>query len=153
MSNPDTREWIGGNSTHVQTNYFGKGNTTTYTRAKWVEVSNPQEDWHNYTTVWTQDQLQWLIDGQVVRTMAYADADGNGQFYPQTPVNVRLGSWSGGDSDSNYTVEWAGGPTDWSQAPFNMEVSNVYVNDAQRNVDTYHYDDHSGSYKSIKMKA
>ena len=121
-----------------------------YDRAVWVEVDNPQDNWHNYTTVWDQNQLQWLIDGQVVRTLPYAQADGNGTFYPQTPMDVRLGSWGGGDSPSPDTVKWAGGAIDYSQAPFNMEVAYVYVNDAHRNVSEYTYGDHTGSFQSIK---
>ena len=144
------REWIGGNNTHVQTNYFGKGNTTTFDRFQWVAVDNPQDEWHNYTTVWTQDELQWLIDGQVMRTLPRTQADGNGTFYPQTPVDVRLGMWGGGDSINPDTVKWAGGLIDYSQGPFNMQVTNVYVNDAQRNISTYTYSDRSGSFQSIK---
>ena len=136
----------------MQTNYYGKGNHDTYDRGTIVEVSNPQDEWHNYTTTWTQDQLQWIIDGQVVRTLKFAESQGNGSFYPQTPMDLRLGVWSGGDSESNGTVQWAGGPTDWSQAPFNMEISNVYVNDGQRNVSAYSYGDNTGDFKSIKMK-
>ena len=88
---PLSREFIGGNNTHVQTNYFGKGNNETYDRSLWVPVNNPQNEWHNYTTVWTQDQLEWWIDGQVVRTLPQAKADGGGAQYPQSPTNLSIG--------------------------------------------------------------
>jgi hypothetical protein len=42
-------EWIGGNSSYVQTNYFGKGNTTSFDRAVWHTVDNPQDNYHNLT--------------------------------------------------------------------------------------------------------
>lgn len=38
-------EWLGGNATVVETNYFGKGNTTTYNRATYPAVNNPQDVW------------------------------------------------------------------------------------------------------------
>ena len=114
-------------------------------------VTTPQDTWHNYTTVWSQAQIQWLIDGVVVRTVAYHDAWNNGEQFPQTPMTVRLGAWDGGDSDRPGTVTWAGGKTDFSGAPYNMLVSNVHVNDANRNVSSYVYGDQSGSWDSIKM--
>ena len=85
------REFIGGNNTHVQTNYFGKGNNETYDRSLWIPVNDPQNEWHNYTTVWTADQLEWWVDGQVVRTLPQAKADGGGAQYPQSPTNVSIG--------------------------------------------------------------
>lgn len=144
-------EWIGGNNTHVQTNYFGKGNTTLYDRAVWVPVHDPQGTFHNYTTSWTQDRIQWLIDDAVVRELPYAKADGNGDQYPQTPLDVRIGPWAGGDSNQPDTVKWAGGPVDYSQAPFFMDVKAVDVVDGTVNASTYAYGDRTGSYKSIQV--
>lgn len=70
---------------------------------------------HNYTTRWTKDSLEWYIDGNIVRTLAYADANG-GKSYPQSPMNVRLGVWAGGDkNNNNYTVQWAGGEIDYNK--------------------------------------
>jgi beta-glucanase (GH16 family) len=90
----DEVDWeiMGGNTTHVETNYFGKGNTnTTYQRAFYYPVSpSPQSDYHNYTTLWTAEKLEWYIDGNLVRTLLYADA-GGGDNFPQTPMNIRLG--------------------------------------------------------------
>ena len=38
-----TQEGVGGNPTQIQTNYFGKGDTTTYDRETWVDMDNPQD--------------------------------------------------------------------------------------------------------------
>jgi beta-glucanase (GH16 family) len=82
---------MGGNTTHVETNFFGKGNTTSYDRAIYYPVDNPQNNWHNYTVHWTADELQWWIDGKMIRTLPYAAAGTlNGHNYPQTPMNIRL---------------------------------------------------------------
>jgi Glycosyl hydrolases family 16 len=147
-------EFMGGNATHVETNYFGKGNTTSYDRAIYYPLpdgSDPRQGYHNYTTVWTAAKIDWFIDGSKVRTLNFGDANGGNNF-PQTPMTVRLGSWSGGDPKHNEqgTVEWAGGETDFSKAPFNMFVKRVYVQDGTTGA-SYSYSDHSGSYQSIKV--
>lgn len=143
-------ELIGGNKTHVQSNYFGKGNTTSYDRDVWHPVDNPQGRFVNYTTHWTQEKLEWYIDGALVRTLNYEDALG-GYNYPQTPMNVRIGIWAGGDPEhnSNGTVEWAGGKTDFSKAPFTMAVASVYAQDFSSGKE-YEWTDKSGSFESIK---
>jgi len=105
-------EFMGGNDTSAETNYFGKGNTTAYDRAIYYNTSSdPRENFHNYTVDWTAERIEWLIDGVLVRTLLYADANGGNNF-PQTPMTVRMGIWAGGDPDnSNGTIEWAGGLT------------------------------------------
>nr|AAC61261.1 allergen [Aspergillus fumigatus] len=80
---------LGGDTTQVQTNYFGKGDTTTYDRGTYVPVATPQETFHTYTIDWTKDAVTWSIDGAVVRTLTYNDAKGGTRF-PQTPMRLRL---------------------------------------------------------------
>lgn len=144
-------EWIGGNNSYVQTNYFGKGNTTSYDRAIWHAVSNPQEEWHNYTVDWTRDKLEWFIDGQSIRVLKQEEANG-GHNFPQTPCHVMLGIWAGGDPTKNEegTVEWAGGETNYDDGPFSMSVKSVRVTDASRGTQ-YSYSDKTGSWQSIKV--
>lgn len=142
-------EWIGGNTTHVQTNYFGKGNTTSYDRAVWHPVENPQEVYHNYTTDWSQEKIDFYIDGNIVRTLKYEDANG-GKNFPQTPADIRLGIWPGGDPQNNkYTIEWAGGETDYKDMPYTMTVRSVRISDRGQGTQ-YVYGDNSGSFGSIK---
>ncbi|KAL2402970.1 extracellular glycosidase [Exophiala dermatitidis] len=145
-------EWIGGNNTHVQSNYFGKGNHTSYDRAVWHPVDNAQDDWHNYTVDWTNEQLEWFIDGKSVRVLKYADANGGSNF-PQTPSRLILGAWAGGDptSNSNGTVEWAGGEVNYDNGPYTMTVQSVRVTDASRGGSQYVYGDKTGSWQSIKV--
>ncbi|KAL5359000.1 concanavalin A-like lectin/glucanase domain-containing protein [Aspergillus floccosus] len=135
--------------TEIQTNYFGKGNTTSYDRATTVTVASPEETFHTYAINWTAATTQWLIDGAVVRTLNYADAL-DGENYPQTPMRIRLGIWAGGDPDnSEGTIEWAGGETDYSAAPFKMYVESVSVINYNP-ADEYTYSDKTGSWESIK---
>ncbi|OCK76792.1 glycoside hydrolase family 16 protein, partial [Lepidopterella palustris CBS 459.81] len=143
-------EFIGGTDSGVQTNYFGKGNTTTYDRMIPYNVATPQEVSHTYALNWTADSLVWLIDNVPQRTLHYADAVG-GKNYPQTPMNVRIGIWAGGDpSNSAGTITWAGGPTDYTKAPFTMSVESVKIINYTPGT-SYSYSDMSGSYQSIKV--
>lgn len=144
-------EWIGGNETHVQTNYFGKGNTTSYDRDEWHPVNTPMDLFHNYTTHWTKEQIEFYIDSNLVRTMPYADANG-GNNYPQTPSDIRLGIWAGGDpKNDKYTIEWAGGETNYKDTPYSMFVQSVRISDATTGGTEYLYGDNSGSWESIKI--
>jgi len=80
-------EWLGGDSNQVQSNFFGKGQTTTYNRGGFHPNPNNQADFHTYTIDWTADQIAWQIDGQTVRTLTPQTAQ-TGQ-YPQTPMMIK----------------------------------------------------------------
>ncbi|TGO64415.1 hypothetical protein BCON_0007g00650 [Botryotinia convoluta] len=145
-------EFIGGNTTHAETNYFGKGNTTSYDRAIWYPApSDPTANFHNYTVDWTAERIQWWIDDSLVRTLAYADAV-DGKNFPQTPMTVRLGIWSGGDPKGNSvgTIEWAGGETDFTKVPFTMYVKSAAVQDYSTGSE-YEWTDKTGDWTSIKV--
>lgn len=128
-SDLDEIDWeaTGGNTTSIQTDYFGKGNTTAYNRATYVDVTSPQTTSHTYSIEWTASSIVWSIDGGEVRTLAYGDAD-SGSNFPQTPLAVKLGNWDGGAStEAEGTIEWAGGLTDFADAPFVMYIQSVTV--------------------------
>lgn len=118
----DEIDWeiMGGNTTTVENNYYGWGNTSQF-NSKYPALDGAQEDYHNYTIDWTQEKIQWILDGNVVREAGY-EAPG---LYPQTPARVQFGVWCGGCSASEGTVQWAGGKTDFSDAPFNMYVNSL----------------------------
>ena len=131
------------------TNYFGKG-YQYYKNAAVFPTTGIHDDYHNYTTMWTEDSLEWWIDGQLVRTLTPQEAN-NTLNYPQTPMRLNIGIWAGGDpSLPKGTQEWAGGITDYSQGPFTMYIKNVMITDYSSGQE-YTYGDHSGSYKSIAI--
>lgn len=144
-------EWLGGSVDEVETNYFGKGNTTTYDRAIYYDVSDTQTTTHNYTILWTSSYTTWYVDGTAVRTLNYADAL-DGQNYPQTPMNIRIGVWAGGDSgNSEGTIDWAGGETDYDDGPFTMYLEKVEVLNFSPGT-SYTYGDTSGDWTSIEVE-
>lgn len=99
-------EWLGADNTQVQSNYFGKGNTGSYNRGAFHPNPGNQNGFHTYTVDWTAKQIVWQIDGVTVRTLTQANAQPN--QYPQTPMQLRLGIWSGGDpSNSQGTISKA----------------------------------------------
>jgi beta-glucanase (GH16 family) len=76
-------EFLGGLDNRVQTNFFGKGNTTSYDRMIEYNVDGAQGTYHTYSLDWTAERLQWMIDGVVVRELKYTDAVAlNGRVSP-----------------------------------------------------------------------
>lgn len=139
-------EIMGGNTTTVESNYYGWGNTSQH-NALYHPCDGPQQSFHNYTINWSQEQVEWIIDNSSVRTVPYAAA---GQ-YPQTPSFLKFGIWAGGDSsEPEGTITWAGGKTDWDKGPFTMTVQSIKVTDGSTNTSSYLYGDQTGSYTSVK---
>jgi hypothetical protein len=113
-------------------------------------MSAASTTFHTYSIDWTKDRLQWLIDGVVVRTLEYSAAAG-GKEYPQSPMQVRIGNWIGGNpSNAQGTINWAGGLSDMSKGPFNMYVESVSITNYSPAA-AYQYGDTSGTYQSIKL--
>ncbi|KAF8456780.1 concanavalin A-like lectin/glucanase domain-containing protein [Kalaharituber pfeilii] len=141
-------EWIGIDSGRAQSNYFGKGNTETYTRGAFHNVNH--QEFHAYGIEWTPEFVKWSIDGTVVRTLTPQNVEGD--FYPQTPMQIKIGSWSGGDPQNQPgVIEWARGPTDYSKGPFDMIVKSIKVQDYSTGK-FYYYSDRSGSASSIRSE-
>ncbi|KAJ5131516.1 uncharacterized protein N7515_007555 [Penicillium bovifimosum] len=148
----DEIDWeaIGTRTDAVETNYFGKGDTTTYDRETWPAVADPHNTFHTYTIKWTEESVVWLVDGAVVRTLNYNDAQGGSRF-PQTPMNIRIGIWAGGaPTNAPGTIEWAGGPTDYSKGPYSMYIKSIDVKNYNP-AESYLWTDRSGSSASIKF--
>ncbi|KAI0482637.1 glycoside hydrolase family 16 protein [Xylariaceae sp. FL0804] len=141
-------EWLGADTTEVQTNYFGKGITGSYNRGEFNPAAGNQDEFITYTVDWTSERIVWTVGDTTVRTLTYDDAE-SGQ-YPQTPMQVRFGIWAGGDSSNDEgTIEWSRGPTDYADGPFSMVVQSIQVTDYSTGSD-YTYGDQSGDWESIE---
>ena len=140
-------EFLGSRDAEVQSNYFGKGQTTTSDRSAVLSVANTQEQFHTYTVQWTASQIVWQIDGTTKRTLSSAAADGQ---YPQTPMQLKIGAWAGGDpSNAAGTIAWAGGDTSYAAGPYSMLVQSVSVEDFSTGT-SYSYDGTAGTWQSIR---
>lgn len=135
----------------MQTNYFSKGDTSTYDRGGTHPASNAFE-FHTYTIDWTQELLTWSVDGKEIRVLTYEDAKG-GKEYPQTPMQVKLGAWVGGRSDAPQgTVDWAGGLANFESGPTHAYYRRVSVTDyagGVKGAKQYIYSDKTGTWESI----
>ncbi len=141
-------EWLGGDNNQVQSNYFGKGITTTYNRGAYHDAAGNHDGFKTYSIDWTSEQIVWQIDGVTVRAMTQANA-AEGQ-YPQTPMMVKVGAWSGGDSaNAPGTIAWAGGPTDYSAGPYTMYLKSIAVTDYSTGTQ-YTYSGSAGTWQSIQ---
>jgi beta-glucanase (GH16 family) len=129
-------EWPGDQTSQAQTNYFWQGvippTTAGQTEKGLTDTSN---NYHEYTIDWQQDALNFLIDGQNVRTLKASDAmNGGVSQFPNTPSRIQLSLWPAGISSSAPgTVQWAGGMINWndpdyvSAGRFSATVSSVSV--------------------------
>lgn len=130
----------------VQTSYFSKGDTSTTGRGGIHQATSVDTIFQTYTVEWTSTEIVWQVDGVTERVLKASDLDG---AYPQTPMQLKLGVWSGGDSSNAAgTIEWAGGATDYSAGPFTMTVKSVSVADYSTGT-SYSYSDTSGDWTSI----
>lgn len=143
-------EFFGTNTTHAETNWFGRGEPD-FTNAIYHPMSSsPIDDYHNYTTTWTNTSMDFYIDGQKVRTLLPKDAKG-GKNYPQTPMKFSLGIWAAGDPDQpEGTREWAQGTTNYDDGPFTMYVKSAAIQDYSTGKE-YVYSDNSGTWQSIEV--
>ncbi|KAK4159103.1 glycoside hydrolase [Cladorrhinum sp. PSN259] len=147
-------EWLGGDATQVQTNFFSKGCTDTYDRGGYSPVADPVNKFHTYTIKWTPEQLDWIIDGAVVRTLKNTGIEGCAG-YPQSPMQIKLGTWVAGRKDApKGTIEWAGGITNFADAPFEGYYQSIRIVDymgGKTEATEYKYGDKSGTWQSIKV--
>ncbi|MCJ1469478.1 hypothetical protein MMC07_008111 [Pseudocyphellaria aurata] len=140
-------EWLGADNSQVQSNYFGKGQTTTYNRGAFHADLNNQASFKKYSIDWTAEAISWQIDGATVRTLTPGAASGQ---YPQTPMTIKIGAWSGGDSaNPQGTIAWAGGPTNYANGPFTMQVKSIIATDYSTGTQ-YTYSGTSGTWDSIQ---
>ncbi|KAF8609596.1 glycoside hydrolase family 16 protein [Ceratobasidium sp. AG-I] len=118
-------EWPGAQVTEAQTNYFRLGAasypSTQGTTVK--DLSDTYVNYHNYTIDWQEDELTWLIDDNVVRTLKKSETLSKtvpGRYdYPTTPARVQLSLWPAGiNTSAPGTVEWAGGMIDWNDPDY-----------------------------------
>ncbi|KAJ5702074.1 hypothetical protein N7488_009622 [Penicillium malachiteum] len=140
-------EWLGVDNDKAQTNYFGKGDTSTYSRGAFSDNAGNHEAFHTYSVDWTSEEIVWAIDGKTVRVLTPSTADTN--QYPQTPMMIKVGVWAGGDpNNAKGTIQWAGGETDYSKGPFVMYMKSLSVTDYSTG-SSYTYSDKSGTWQSI----
>ena len=75
---------------------------------------------HQFTIDWRSDRLDWLVDGQIVKTISKSTSRANlsdslpegTPWFPTEPSRISFGMWDGSDQ-----AGWTGGPVDWNKTP------------------------------------
>ncbi|ORX67550.1 concanavalin A-like lectin/glucanase [Linderina pennispora] len=109
-------EFVGADKATVQSNYYWHDNLD-YTKM----VKSP--------IVWTPDQIQWGVNGNIFRTVKRADtwsAATNSFQYPDSESYVSFSIWDGG-SGAKGTSDWAGGAIQWGENSFVMGVKSLTI--------------------------
>ncbi|KAL8343438.1 hypothetical protein RB598_004671 [Gaeumannomyces tritici] len=134
----------------VQTDVRNGGATGGTGPRIWGVVDNPQGSVHTYSIDWTPERTDWLIDGHLVNTRLAADAEKDGDPFPQTPSRVQFGVWAGGDpSNGRDVVDWAGGQTDTQGGPYTAYLRNVSVTNYNP-AGNYEYAKNAEGMKSVR---
>lgn len=131
-------EFLGGDLLNAQTNYYHQGELVHTRMIKVPLETSIHKNWHYYEIDWTEDRIQWFIDGTIVRTLQKADTwDSQKKIfkYPQTPMKLHVSIWPGGsESNAPGTIDWAGGLIDWDHesdiiktAEFSCHVKSISV--------------------------
>ena len=118
-------EFVGSELNQVQTNHYYQGELD-FTKMKKHEIKdNTWLNYHNFEIFWTEDKVDWVIDGVVVRTLYKKDTwDPNAKVYkfPDSPMRLEIAIWPGGSEKNEIgTIMWAGGLVDWDNAPDMLE--------------------------------
>lgn len=142
----DIAEIFGGDPFEFQSNYFVKGNTTTYDRGGYHPMGvSPVGNFHTYAVEWTPEHVVWYLNGQERRVIRRD----NPQGMPSSPMRLTFSLWAGGDpSNKEGTIQWAGGPTDYAQLPFEMHVRSVRVCDYSLGTE-YLYGNRAGEWVAV----
>lgn len=109
-------ENVGSELEVMQTNYYYQG-ILSYNHSTNVTTSNTFDNYHVLGVDWTEDRIEWLVDGKVSRTLTKEstwNATTRQYAYPQTPSRVQISLWPGGAvGAAPGTIAWAGGLVDW----------------------------------------
>lgn len=109
-------EFMGYDLDFPQTNFYSLG-VLNYSNSRNYSTTDTYANWHYYEIDWSEDKTDWIIDGNVVRTLNRADtwnATKNRYDYPSTPSRVQFSLWPAGSSlNALGTIQWAGGPINW----------------------------------------
>ncbi|EOR00327.1 hypothetical protein E3P89_00903 [Wallemia ichthyophaga] len=122
-------EFVGAKTGEGQSNYYFQGETD-YTKGDTHDFPHPDERFHDFGLNWTEEKLEWKIDGVVVRTLNKADTMGWDKVphYPASPSRLQFSVWPSGIEDvSPGSYEWGGGAIHWDEGPFKATIQSVSI--------------------------
>ncbi|KAL8137637.1 hypothetical protein V2J09_003638 [Rumex salicifolius] len=90
---------IRGKDWRIQTNVYGNGSTTVGREERYGLWFDPSEDFHQYSILWTEDQIIFYVDEVPIREIKRTKAMG-GDF-PSKPMSLYATIWDGSDWATN----------------------------------------------------
>ncbi|CAI9096873.1 OLC1v1033116C2 [Oldenlandia corymbosa var. corymbosa] len=90
---------IRGKDWRIQTNIYGNGSTNAGREERYGLWFDPSDDFHQYSILWTEDQIIFYVDNVPIREIKRTASMG-GDF-PSKPMSVYATIWDGSDWATN----------------------------------------------------
>ncbi|XP_057774612.1 probable xyloglucan endotransglucosylase/hydrolase protein 33 [Salvia miltiorrhiza] len=109
------REWV------LQTNMYGNGSVSTGREEKFYLWFDPTQSYHDYSILWNNHHIVFLVDNIPVREVIHSDAISSA--YPSKPMSVYATIWDG----SQWATRGGKYPVDYKYAPFVASMGGIQM--------------------------
>ncbi|OVA19161.1 Glycoside hydrolase [Macleaya cordata] len=112
---------IRGKDWRIQTNIYGNGSTSVGREERYGLWFDPSEDFHQYSILWTENQIIFYIDNIPIREIQRSEAMG-GDF-PSKPMSLYATIWDG----SNWATNGGKYKLNYKYAPYVAKFSDLIL--------------------------
>lgn len=112
---------IRGKDWRIQTNVYGNGSTNVGREERYGLWFDPSEDFHQYSILWTDNQIIFYVDNVPIREIKRTEAMG-GDF-PSKPMSLYATIWDG----SNWATNGGKYKVNYKYAPYVTEFSDLIL--------------------------
>lgn len=112
---------IRGKDWRIQTNVYGNGSTNVGREERYGLWFDPSEDFHQYSILWTDNQIIFYVDNVPIREIKRTEAMG-GDF-PSKPMSLYATIWDG----SNWATNGGKYKVNYKYAPYITEFSDLIL--------------------------
>ncbi|XXG66687.1 hypothetical protein AAC387_Pa06g0211 [Persea americana] len=110
---------VKGKPWRVQTNVYGNGSTSRGREERYLMWFNPAREFHQYSILWTPNNIIFYIDDIPIREVARSDAmEGD---YPSKPMSLYATIWDA----SSWATSGGRYKVNYKHAPFVSEFTNL----------------------------
>ncbi|KAK6160167.1 hypothetical protein DH2020_003548 [Rehmannia glutinosa] len=107
------REWV------LQTNIYGNGSVSTGREEKFYLWFDPTQGFHDYTILWNNHHILFLVDNIPVREVVHNNATSS--VYPSKPMSVYATIWDA----SQWATHGGKYPVNYKFAPFVASMTGI----------------------------
>ncbi|PSS26818.1 Xyloglucan endotransglucosylase/hydrolase protein [Actinidia chinensis var. chinensis] len=112
---------IRGKDWRIQTNVYGNGSTSVGREERYGFWFDPSEDLHQYSILWTENQIIFYVDNVPIREIKRTEAMG-GEF-PSKPMSLYATIWDG----SNWATNGGRYRVNYKYAPYITQFSDLVL--------------------------